>query len=69
MNCKVTREQIEDLKNTYNIEFIQDLELQLIEELSNSISRNIIMNYPLIKKYKQVFNEIDPYGEEEWEDD
>jgi hypothetical protein len=77
MNCKVTREQVEDLKNFHmGIDVVQALEAQLIKELTENISENIRVriqtirsyDYPELKKYKQVFNEVDPYGEEMWEE-
>lgn len=65
--CNVTREQVEDLKSFHNI----DIEAEFISALSEEINKEIVKNLQNLSKsreIKRVYSDLDPYGEEVWED-
>jgi hypothetical protein len=68
LNCKFTREQVEDLKS-FGIDISERLEKILTEEINRNILENLenYINNKNTKEIKRVFSELDPYGEECWE--
>jgi len=69
VRATMSREQVEDIKNHHtSIDVVAELEKILIEELNSSMERHL--HSPKIKKkeIKRIYSELDPYGEEDWDD-
>jgi len=74
--CKLTREMFEDIRACTGFDVVAKLENDLVDELNKNINKEILYNirrsvkqnaWQTEKKYKRIFNELDPYGEENWE--
>ena len=60
------RSQMEDLRVYHNIDAEAELMKILNEELLKQL-RGSFIDYVNKKSKKQVFSELDPYGEEDWD--
>lgn len=74
--CKLTREMFEDIQSCTGFDVVAELEDALADELNKNMNREILYNIGISvkqnewqpeKTYKRIFNELDPYGEENWE--
>ncbi len=73
---KFTREMHEDIQACTGFDVVAKLEDALAEELNKNMNKEILYNigrsvkqndWQTEKTYKRIFNELDPYGEENWE--
>lgn len=69
----MSREHYKSLLNYHSFDVVQELENILVQELNDDIYRMI--NYRLEDKdyngipFKRIYSELDPFGEENWEDE
>ena len=77
MKCKFTKEMIEDLSNAKGMDYSNEERLNqylqkdvtIIDYFKLYQNFNLKHNYPSLDFSESVFNELDPYGEENWEVD
>jgi hypothetical protein len=66
---RFSREMIEDLKAYHGIDAEAELTRLLSEELARNVDGSMIWgNYLKTKEVKRIYSELDPYGEENWEE-
>jgi len=73
ISSTIKRSQIEDIKAATGMDVVAELERMLVDELTKEIAKDIeykIHGYWDTKpaEIKRTYSELDPYGEENWEE-
>lgn len=68
VTASMSRQHFEDLKTFHNIDAEAELIKILEEELNKQMAKDLKRLFNEEEEVKRVYSDIDPYGEENWDE-